>query len=440
MALHESAPTSRSLSESTGGSTFAGGPPWFTEARVALVAKAMAIAFLLAGLSTFLLMRDMMLSPDRGLGGDFLGVYAAGVLAREGEPAKAYDLDTIVATEHRVLPQVDYVLPWPYPPVFQVVALPLTSLPYVWAYALWAALLLALYIATWRRAFGVGSAAFWLAIGSSAVYVNVLHGQNGLLNASLVSIGLLALRARPLLAGIAIGALCYKPQIGLPIGILLLATGQWRAVGAAALSVALLCGASAAVLGLDVWRAFLENGAATRALLENAGLPLSKLGTVFSFARLLGTPPTPAYVLQGIVALVALALAIQVWRRPGDETAKLALAAATVPLVPPYLFDYDFAILVLPIGLLLIDGFRNGWMPWVRPVLLLAWLAPAAAPGVATALTVQILPLVSIALLWVAWRRCRRGAAHPGGRLPFVIPSVAREPGGSRLDVSLRST
>src|SRR5262245_50213709 len=168
MALHESAPTSRSLSDATGGSPLAGGATWFTEARVALVAKAMTIAFLLAGLSTLLLMRDMMLSPDRGLGGDFLGVYAAGVLAREGEPAKAYDLPTIVATERRVLPQADYVLPWPYPPVFQTVALGLTSLPYVWAYALWAALLLAIYVATWRGAFGTRSPAFWLALGSSS--------------------------------------------------------------------------------------------------------------------------------------------------------------------------------------------------------------------------------------------------------------------------------
>ncbi len=422
MALHESAPASRPLSDTAGGSPLAAAA-WFTEARVTLVARAMAIAFLLAGLSTLLLMRDMMLSPDRGLGGDFLGVYAAGVLAREGEPAKAYDLDAIVATERRVLPQADYVLPWPYPPVFQMVALPLTALPYVWAYALWAALLLALYIATWRGAFGVGSPAFWLAIGSSGVYVNVLHGQNGLLNAALIGIGLLALRARPLLAGIAIGALCYKPQIGLPIGILLLATGQWRAVGGAALSVALLCGASAAVLGLDVWHAFLDNGAATQALLENAGLPLSKLGTVFSFARLLGAAPAPAYVLQGIVALAALALAIQAWRRPGDETAKLALAAATVPLVPPYLFDYDFAILVLPVGLLLVDGFRNGWMPWMRTVLLVAWLAPAAAPGLATETNLQILPLVSIALFWVAWRRCVRGTTHAHGQ-PHLVPSA----------------
>lgn len=402
-----------------------------------MLAKAFLIAFVLAGIATFMLMRDMMLSPGRGLGGDFLGVYAAGVLAQEGRPARAYDLPTIVGTEHRVLPGANYVLAWPYPPVFQTVALGLAALPYAWAYILWAALLAALYVVTCRRAFG-SSAAFWLAIGSSGVYVNVLHGQNGMLNASLVALGLLALRNRPLLAGLAIGALCYKPQIGFAIGILFVATGQWRATAAAALSTAVLCAGSAAVLGFDVWRAFLENGAAMRAMLENASLPLSKLGTVFSFARLLGAAPAPAYVLQGVVAIVVLALAIHAWRRPGDETAKIALAAASVPLVPPYLFDYDFVILVVPVGLLLMDGFRNGWMPLMRPVLLLAWLAPAAAPAIATATDVQVLPMASLALFWVAWRRCR-ATSDPEGRRPPMIPAdpPAAMPSG-RLAAGLR--
>jgi hypothetical protein len=238
-----------------------------------------------------------------------------------------------------------------------------------------------------------------------------VHGQNGLLNAALVGAGLLALRTRPLLAGMAIGALCYKPQVGLPIGILLLATGQWRAVLGAALSVLLLCGASAAVLGFDVWIAFVHNADATRELLEYAGLPLAKLGTMFAFARLLGIDATPAYVLQGVVAIAALALAIQAWRGTSEWEPRLAVMAATVSLVPPYLFDYDFAVLMLPVGLLLADGFRHGWLPGMRPVLAAAWFSTTVSAAIAGATHVQILTLTSVALFWMAWRRCRYGAA-----------------------------
>lgn len=389
---------------------------WLTEARLTLIAKAMVVAFLLSGGATLLLMRDMMLPPERGFGGDFLGVYAAGVLARDGTPEKAYDLAAVAAVQRRVLPQADYVMPWPYPPVFQIVALPLAALPYVWAYVSWAALLLAIYVTTWHRAFGAGSAAFWMAMGSSGVYVNVLHGQNGLLSASLLGVGLLALHSRPWLAGLAIGALCYKPHLGLPIGVLFVMSGQWRAVAGATVAVALLCIASAGILGIDVWRAFLDSGATTRALLEHPGMPLGKLGTAFSFARLLGAAPTPAYAMQGIVAITALLLAIRAWRGPGDATAKAALAVATVPLISPYMFDYDFVILALPIGLLLVDGFRHGWLPWTRPILLLAWLAPGAAPELADATGIQILPFASAALFWIAWRRCALEITPPDGR------------------------
>lgn len=378
---------------------------WFTEARVALLAKAIAVAFLLAFVATLATMRDMMLSADRGIGGDFIAFYAAGTLAREGQPSRAYDMAAIVEAERRALPQATYTLMYAYPPVLQMVLKPLAGLPYVWAYAVWAALLLALHVLVWRLAFG-DSAAFWAALGSSSVYLNVLHGQNGLLSAALLGTGLLLLHSRPLLAGLAIGALCYKPQIGISIGLLLLAGGQWRAVAGAAISVAVLCAASAAVLGLDVWRAFIEHGGAARVVLEGEGGPLDKIASVYAMMRKLGASVTASYVLHGIVALAVLALAIRAWRRSAEELPRVAMAAATVPLVSPYLFDYDLAVVVLPIGALLIDGFRNGWMPGMRAILAIAWLAPAIAPRLAELTGVQIMPLAGMALFWAAWRRC----------------------------------
>jgi hypothetical protein len=377
----------------------------FTEARVALFAKAIAVAFLLAFVATVASMRDMMLSPGRGFGGDFVAFYAAGALAREGRPQAAYDMAAIAEAEKRALPQATYALMYAYPPVFQMVLKPLAGLPYVWAYVVWAALLFALHVAVWRVAFG-NSPAFWAALGCSAVYLNVLHGQNGLLSAALLGIGLLALRHRPLLAGIAIGALCYKPQLGISVGLLLLAGGQWRAVGGAALSVAVLCAASAVVLGPDIWRAFIELGGGARVVLEADGGPLDKIASVYSLVRKLKAPVIVAYALHGVVALAVMALAIRAWRRGGEELPRVAMAAATVPLFSPYFFDYDLAVIVLPIGALLIDGFRNGWMPGMRTILLIAWFAPAIAPKLAEHTGLQIMPLAGIALFWAAWRRC----------------------------------
>ena len=385
----------------------------FTEARVALVVKAIAIAFLLAFIATMASMRDMMLSTDRGFGGDFIAFYAAGTLAREGRPEAAYDVATITEAEKRALPQATYALMYAYPPVFQMVLKPLAGLPYVWAYIVWAAVLFALHVAVWRVAFG-NTPAFWAALGSSSVYLNVLHGQNGLLSAALLGIGLLSLGHRPLLAGLAIGALCYKPQLGVSVGLLLLAGGQWRAVGGATLSVLVLCAASAAVLGLDVWRVFIEHGSSARIVLEGDGGPLDKIASVYSLARKLGAPVAIAYGLHGIVALAVMALAIRAWRRAREGLPRIAMAAATIPLVSPYLFDYDLAVIVLPIGALLLDGFRNGWIPGMRIVLPVAWIAPAIAPKLAELSGLQIMPLASIALFWAAWQRCESEAASSG--------------------------
>lgn len=390
----------------------------FTEARVALFAKAIAVAFLLAFVATLASMRDMMLSPGRGFGGDFIAFYAAGALAREGRPQAAYDLTEIGAAEKRALPQATYELMYAYPPVFQMVLKPLAGLPYVWAYVVWATALFALHVAVWRVAFG-SSPAFWAALGSSSVYLNVLHGQNGLLSAALLGIGLLALRHRPLLAGIAIGALCYKPQLGISVGLLLLVGGQWRAVGGAALSVVVLCAASTAVLGPDIWRAFIEHGGSARMVLEADGGPLDKIASVYSLVRKLGAPVAVSYVAHSIVALGVMALAVRAWRRGGEELPRIAMAASTVPLVSPYFFDYDLAVIVLPIGALLIDGFRNGWTLGMRIILLLAWFVPAIAPKLAEHTGLQIMPLASLALFWVAWRRCE-ATTEAGGQTRWI--------------------
>ena len=386
---------------------------WFTAARVTLFTKAIAVAFLLAFIATLASMRDMMLSTDRGFGGDFIAFYAAGSLAREGRPEAAYDRAAITEAEKRALPQATYMLMYAYPPVFQMVLKPLAGLPYVWAYIVWAAVLFALHVAVWRIAFG-NSPAFWAALGSSSVYLNVLHGQNGLLSAALIGIGLLSLRHRPLLAGIAIGALCYKPQLGVSVGLLLIAGGQWRAVGGAALSVIVLCAASAAVLGPDIWRAFVEHGSSARMVLEGDGGPLDKIASVYSLLRKLGAPVMACYALHGLVALGVMTLAIRAWRRGGAELPRIAMAAATVPLVSPYLFDYDLALIVLPIGALLLDGFRHGWMPGMRIILIIAWFAPAIAPKLAEHSGLQIMPLASLALFWAAWRRCETQTEESG--------------------------
>ena len=60
--------------------------------------------------------------------------------------------------------------------------------------------------------------------------INIGHGQNGFLTAALLGGALVVLDRRPILAGILIGLLVYKPQYGLMIPIVLAVSGRWRAL------------------------------------------------------------------------------------------------------------------------------------------------------------------------------------------------------------------
>ena len=378
----------------------------FTEERVARVAKFAALGFALAFAVLLTQSRDLVYPSGRAVGADFVTFWAASDLALSGRPAQAYDEAAIVAAERKALPKAEDVYLWHYPPPFQLVVLPLALVPYLWAYGLWLAVSLAIYAATFRAAFRE-AAPFWLAIGASAVYVNALHGQNGLLTAAFAAFGLLLLERRPLLAGVLLGALCYKPHLGLPLGFLLIVGGHWRAVAGAIGGVVALCALSALVLGLDVWRAFFANAATASAVLEAGGVPWYKMASFFATVRLAGGGLSLAYVVHGVAALAVLAMTAMAWRGKGPLDLKVALASLAAALVSPYLFDYDLAITVLALGLLLRDGFARAWVPGMRPAIVVLWLAPALLSYVAEATHIQLLPFASLAAWMLAWQRLR---------------------------------
>lgn len=378
----------------------------FSEERVARVAKFAALGFAIAFAVLLTQSRDLVYPSGRGVGADFVTFWAASDLALSGQPARAYDEASIVAAERKALPKAEDVYLWHYPPPFQLVVLPLALVPYLWAYGLWLAVSLAIYAATFRAAFRE-PAPFWLAIGASAVFVNALHGQNGLLTAALATGGLLLLERRPLLAGVLIGALCYKPHLGLPLGLLLIAGGYWRAAGSAVIAVVTLCALSALVLGLDTWRAFLANANTARAVLEGGGIPWNKMASFFATVRLVGGGITLAYIVHGIVALSVLLATAMAWRQAGSFELKIALAVLAALLVSPYLFDYDLAVTAVALGLLLGDGFGRGWLPGMRPAIVVLWLTPAMLSYVAEATHIQLQPLALLLMWALAWQRLR---------------------------------
>ncbi|MHB8069501.1 MAG: hypothetical protein ACYDIC_16540, partial [Desulfobaccales bacterium] len=141
--------------------------------------------------------------------------------------------------------------------------------------------------------------------------------------------------------------------------------------------------------------------------------------TVFAAVILAGAGLTAARVLQGAVMLAAAVAVAWAWRRGAAPAIRNAVLVLGTLLFIPHSFIYDLAILALPLAWLGWDGYTRGWLPGEKPFLVLGFLTPLVAPGLAQATHVQIAPLVLGALMCLA---LRRGA---GQKIP--LPASAPE-------------
>ena len=373
-------------------------------------------------IALYVLLIAVWLSPSEGLvdrtgkpiGTDFVAFWTAGALVLDGRASDAYDAAALLAAERRTVGAEIDAFPFAYPPSLLLVLPALAALPYLAALPLWLVATFAAFAAVVRRAAPHG-ATLWLTVALPATYLNVLHGQAAFLVAALLGGALLLLGRRPLLAGVLLALLTVKPQLGLLVPIALVAGGHWRAIGAAAVATVAIMLASLVVFGAGTWSAFLAAAEASRLHLESGALAWEKMHTVLAGARLLGMGVAAAYAAQAAVTLAVAVMVWRAWRRPADAALQSALLAAGAVLATPYGFEYDLALLALPIAWLGWHGVRHGFLPGEKVVLLMAWLMPFATPGIAAGLGVPLAPLVLGALFWIVWRRiAAERAAHQG--------------------------
>ncbi len=352
------------------------------------------------------------------LGTDFAGVWVAGREVLAGHAAAPYDNALHAAAQAAAFGPSDGFLTWPYPPYFLGVGALAATLPYLLALALWQGATLALYLATALAAAkpsGLAPRALAVAaLAFPAVTINLLHGHNGFLTAALLAGGGLLVARRPVLAGVLFGLLAYKPQFALMIPVALLAGGHWRAMLAAAATVAMASAATLIAFGLTPWRAFLASLPFTRrVVLEGGGLEPYKLQSVFAAVRLIGGTVELAYAAQGFVAcLVTLALWF-LWRGCVDARLKLAGLVLASLLVTPYVLDYDLVVLGPALAALLSFAVARGVPAYGLSLLAVAWAMPLGARVVGK-LVGAPLGALTIAGLFVLVVFSSRRVAKPG--------------------------
>lgn len=398
---------------------------WITPDRIRGYSIICIFAYVVAAIVWLVVMgRNDWIDPyGKPLGYDFLTFYAASDMARMGDPAGAFDVDKIFAAEIAAAPANKTVFLWHYPPVFQLLITPLAYMPYGVALASWLAVTLALYLLLVRE---ISDHPWALLVGAAfpAVFVNLMHGQNGFLNTALLGFGLLWLDRRPWLAGVCIGLLVYKPHFGVLLPLLLAVQGRWKTFASAAVTAVAFCAAAYAAYGIDPWMAFFKNFKVVSQVLEAGFLPWSKIPSVFIMLADVGVPLNIAYAAHFAVAAALAVATVIAWRMPGPQRLKVALAVPAIIAVSPYCFDYDLVLLALPIGLLA-DYGRGAPLPaGARTVMALAFFAPMLPP-LAERTHLQLMPIAVLLLYAVVWRTLAKARGELAAAAPMAEAKAA---------------
>jgi hypothetical protein len=398
---------------------------FLTEERLRLWAGALLIGFAATLIFLIATAHGGVDYDGRPLGSDFSSFYAAGRLALLRH--SPYDQEALHHVQQALFGARTPYYSFAYPPIFLLLAVPLAKLPYIAALAFWQAMTLALYLwalaRLWRR--HAARRASWiciaLALAFTATFVNLTHGQNGFLSAALFALALPLLEDNAIVAGICLGLLAFKPQLGLAVPFALAAGGRWRSFAAATATVIALAGAATLAFGIETWRGFLAASAFSQtAILDHGAVGYEKMISLFAAMRLWNAPLAVAYGAQALAALAAIATTAWLWRSPADPRTKGAMLCLATLLVTPFAFDYDLMILAPALALLAADGFANGFPPFRRALLAALWLMPIAARGIAQFSHVPVAVMLLFATFVMVSRDEMRRA-----QLRALAPSLA---------------
>lgn len=356
-------------------------------------------------------------------GTDFLHFYILGKLALLGRGSLLYDMRAQASLAREFVAQSPDGLYVPlYGPQVSLFFAPLARLPYGWALTAWLAANVVIYglccYALWKTCPSLQTHR-WTVLILAMAFPGFFHllawGQTSGIALLCFTLAYLALRRdQNLLAGLAIGFLIFKPQLGFAAAVVFLLTRQWKLAGGAVIAASLELAAAWIHYGTEVMRAYWLALAHVREVLPLLEPRLYQNQSLRSFWSLLLPWPHLAFALYLVSALAVLVLAVRVWT--GEPSLALrfsALLLATV-LVSPHVTVYDLVILA-PAFLFLGDwATAHREQPIARRVQQLLYICyPLFLLGPVARLThLQLSVAAMTALLWVCWRIYSRGSSR----------------------------
>lgn len=336
-------------------------------------------------------------------GGDFIVFWHTAQLLVQGHYHDIYDTLQLKAILDPEVATLDTIGPFIYPPTMLFLLWPLGNLSYNQAVALWSLIPLTgffamLYLLMKRSAIKGDGMAYALVFAFMTPFLtaNLFTGQTSTIIATLFLFVFWFWNTKPLLAGIGIGLITLKPQLGLLLPVALIASRQWRMMAAATMTVVVLATAATTVLGVSIWSDYLNMTKLFGQYLKEGVGQFDKLalGPYISLHALevIGVSNLMAGVAQMLLSLAFAAMTFRIYcRNDGPHDIKFAILACGSLLSTPYSMCYDSPVLTAAVLPLLVRFWSKGFdnlpevlalaavlaLPFAQP-LLLPWHIPFA--------------------------------------------------------------
>ena len=364
-------------------------------------------------------------------GTDFLHFYTLGALAAEHRGTDLYDMNAQSALAAQRVPEaagIRYL--HMYPPQVSLLFAPLSYLPYAWALAVWWFCSAVIYGACcfyfWRASPKLreyGGLVALLALAFPAFFHLIAWGQTSALALACFTLMFFLLRAKKeFLAGLALGCLIFKPQLGLAAAVIFLSIGAWKVLAGATLSAVVELSIGILYYGLEPFRRWLSVMWHIRNALPLVEPKLYQTHSLRTFWSMLLPWDDFSLALYVLSAVAVLTLTVFVWRRKESSLALQysCLMFATV-LVAPHLTVYDLVILA-PAFLLLADWLiahtSNESSNPLGMLLYLVYLLPLVGPF-ARWTHLQLSVVAMAACVFVIWKTILGGSAASAAIKPM---------------------
>lgn len=327
----------------------------------------LALALVVFGLALrffYLVFRSFSL--DHVWNTDFFSIWSFAKFVIVSRVSEIYD-NSLLLDFQMDLGAVPAERPYPYPPSFLLMILPLGLLPFFLAFAIWNVVTLSIYFFAsfyrrWRPS------AILLIIFSPAALQNFYTGQTGFLSAALIVGGFRLVVHRPFLSGTLFGLASFKPTLGILIPIALISARAWRPLVAAVVTIAVLVVTTSLVFSWSIWPIWLAK-LPTHADWVRA-VPDKFKPTITANLTLLGVDLAVAQIVQIFVA-VFVAIGIWVCFRRGVTLLTTAALLVGTFLATPYAFDYDMPMLTNAVLMLILHRDRTNRLLTIPEALVL---------------------------------------------------------------------